>query len=217
MARVVRLNSLSGGAVSTASLSLEDVEAAFSLQRHIETISVVSGAGKSAIEFKNLDTKTYGHFKILGARVKLSANNDYMWFGGMVGDTRTTAQSWTTQGVYGSQEFTSNRTSEMRTSDGNNMMTDLDDSSSYGTIEWNIYFPHPDQDSTSSKTFQGNFYKGLANYGMPSQTGYSHFVATPNAAQDGFYFRPNSGTFEQGEGMDSLFSIYGTKRRAAAA
>lgn len=219
MARVVRLNSSSGGsAAAAASLSLEDVEAAFSLQRHIETISVVSGAPKSTIEFKNLDTKTYEHFKIVGSRVKLSANNSFLYFGGMVGDSRTTTQEYSMSGTYGQSFFSTNSGGgEMQTSNGNNIMTDIDGQNSYGIIEWNIYFPHPDQDATVSRKFFGNFHKGPCEYGDPNQSGYTNFLSFPAAVQDGFYFRPNSGSFEQDQGMDSLFSIYGTNRRAVAA
>ena len=217
MARVIRLNSSSGGAATAASISLADVEEAFSLPKHIETISVVSGASQSAIEFKNLDTRTYEHFKIVCSRVKTSANNSYLWFGGMVGSTRTTTQSWSSIGKYGSTQWTTNTTAEMRTFAANSSTSDLDAQNSYGMIEWNIYFPHPDQDATVSRKFLGNFYKWTADIGEQNQSGYFQFISEPSAVQDGFYFRPATGNFEQDQGMDSLFSIYGTKRRAAAA
>ena len=217
MGRVVRLNSASGGASSSAAagLTLDDVENAFFARRKLQEISV-DGTGLDAIEFSELDTEQYDQFHIRCSRVHTSNNQNFVYYGGMEGSNRLTSQSWSAAGHRGGSFFSNNTSGEMYTFGQNNALDDAYDTNTFKVFEFNLYFPDPNASNSIPSMMVGDytFYHGQSG-GYQARSGWANWRTQlqSGAVPNGFYFRPSGGNWTSDDGHPSIYTIYGTKRR----
>jgi len=216
MGRTLRTNTSGGGASASASagLTLDDIENTFLTRRKLQQISYDSG-GDTLAEFPNLDTEQYESFHLRCQRLKFSSNTTYLFFGAMENESRVTSQSWSNFGKYGNSADSTNTSGEMYTNAQQNQFDDAHQDGSFKVIEFNFHVPPPTSQAAHSRSISGDYsiihgYEG----GYQDRSGYGRFYSKLNSAVcNGFYLRSPAGSFHSANDADTIFTLYGTKRR----
>lgn len=217
MGRTLRTNSSGGGASSaaTAGLTLDDIENTFFTRRKLQEIVFDSG-GSNLAEFPNLDTEQYESFHLRCQRLKISTNNSFLYFGAMQDASRITAQSWTNQGRSGTSFENSNTSGEMYTNNMNNQFDDAYNDGSFKVIEFNFHVPHPSSDAPLNRSMSGDYVMHIGlegGYHQRSGEGRFHSKFNSGNVCNGVYLKLPSGNFHSDNNADTIFTLYGTKRR----
>ena len=216
MGRTLRINSSGGGAVSaTAGLTLDDIENAFFSRRKLQEI-VFDSSGSNLAEFPNLDTEQYESFHLRCQRLQLTHNNSFLYFGAMQDTSRITSQSWSNNGRGGTSFANTNTSGEMYTNNQYNQFDDAYSDGSFKVIEFNFHVPHPSSDAPLNRSISGDYiiHIGIEG-GYQQRSGEGRFHSKFNSGNicNGFFLRSPNGNFHSSNNADTIFTLYGTKRR----
>ena len=218
MGRTLRTNSSSGGASTSAGLTLDDISTAFDAPRLLKTVDVLSPL--ASLEFTNLDTTTYEHFRLhidhMGGQ-----NANWMQAGPMSGAAQhnpnyRTAAYWRALTNGDNQQGTG----VYYPYASSDMMGGAASTSSNIRMVWDFYWPDPSVGvSSNNATIAGSVWR-TPSYSYGHKSFFEMFEWRNSAHRDGFWLAPQTGFNKHGNGNGAYpmrCTLFGNKRRAAAA
>ena len=218
MGRTLRTNSSGGGASSAAAgLTLDDISTAFDAPRLLKTVDVTSAL--ASLEFPNLDTTTYEHFRL---HIDHMGGNNANWMG--AGPMKGTTQHHPAQRAATSWRGYTNADNQSGTGSYNpyiaaDMMGGAGSPDSNIRMVWDFYYPDPSVAvSSNNATIAGSIWR-TPSYSYGHKSFFEMFEWRSAEHRDGFWITTQSGWNKHGNGSGAYpmrCTLFGNKRRAAA-
>ena len=218
MGRSLRLNNSSGGSSSSGSgLSLDDISAAFDAPRLLKTVDITSF--QTDLQFPNLDTTTYEHFRLHIDHLGAEAGANWLQAGPMSGSTKNSPERhvkayWrgNTSGDFGQG------TSSYYVYAGADMMNGAADPYSNITMVWDFHYPDPSVANTSNDAAISGKVWVTPSYSYGHKSFMEMFEWRNSTHQNGFWLMPQQGFNKHGTSgsYPMRCTLFGNKRRPAA-